>query len=139
MKKIIIWILIIPLMALATGCHKKQVQEKPEKLIPRNTIVKMVAECFVIENMVGYNPADTVNRFESTKAYYKDMFDRYQVTREQFNTSIQYYFGDEDMAEKILNEANAIITKQKNELVTTDTSTIPDPAAVDIMYENMNN
>lgn len=139
MKKTIIWLLIIPLMALATGCHKKQVQEKPENLIPRNTMVKMVAECFVIENMVGYNPADTVNRFESTKAYYKDLFNRYQVTREQFNTSIRYYFGDEDMAEKILNEANAIITKQKNELIASDTMPIPDPAAVDIMYEELGN
>ena len=135
MKKIIIWILIIPLVALATGCHKKQVQKKPDNLISRNTIVNVIAECYIIESVVGYNPSDTVNRFMSTKAYYKDLFDRYNITREQFNASIQYYMGDEDQADKILSEASALVSKKKKEMAITDTIPMINPEGVDIVYE----
>lgn len=121
MKKKIIYLLLIPLVLLSASCHKKQVQKKPDNLIGRNTMVKLIAESYLIESVLFFNPADTVNRFESTKAYYKDLFDRYGVTREQFNKSIEYYMGDEDMSEKLLSEAHAIILQKKKELAVLDT------------------
>ena len=135
MKRTYLWILLIPIMLLAAGCHKKQVQKKPDNLISRNTMVNIIAECYIIEGIVSFNPADTVDRFESTKAYYKDLFDRYHVTREQFNTSVQYYMGDEDQADKILSEASSLVSKKKKEFAAADTATTADPAAVDIVYE----
>ena len=82
MKKSYLWLLLIPIMMLAAGCHKKQVQKKPDNLISRNTMVKILADCYVIESIVSFNPADTLNRYQSTKAYYKELFNRYQITRE---------------------------------------------------------
>ena len=135
MKRTYLWILLIPIMMIAAGCHKKQVQKRPDNLISRNTIVNIIAECYIIESMVSYNPPDTINRFESTKAYYKDLFNRYNVTREQFNTSVQYYLGDEDQANKILTEASELVIKKKKEMDVTDTLPPADLGGVDIVYE----
>lgn len=135
MKRNLLWALLIPVMLLAVGCHKKQVLKKPDNLISRNTIVNIIAECYIIESVVGYNPSDTVNRYISTKAYYKDLFDRYNITREQFNASIKYYMGDEDQADKILSEASTLVAKKKKEMAVTDTIPLINPDGVDIVYE----
>lgn len=137
MKKSYLWLLLIPIMMLAAGCHKKQVQKKPDNLISRNTMVKILADCYVIESIVSFNPADTLNRYQSTKAYYKELFNRYQITREQFNTSLQYYMGDEDQSSKILSEASELVAKKKKEMVLKDTTQLANPAniGVDVVYE----
>lgn len=121
MKRNLACLLLITTMLLFAGCHKKQVQEKPENLIGRSTMVKLIAESYLIESVVGMNPEDTLNRFKSTKEYYKDLFDRYHVTREQFNKSIEYYMGDEEDAEKLLSEASTLIMKKKQKMALQDT------------------
>lgn len=123
MKRIIACLPLILTMLLFAGCHKKQMQEKPDDLIGRSTMVKLIAESYLIESVVGMNPEDTLNRFKSTKEYYKALFDRYHVTREQFNKSIEYYMGDEEDAEKLLSEASTLIMKKKQELALQDTVT----------------
>ncbi len=128
MNNRIILFLLIPMLLFFNGCHKKQVQEKPEGLIDRNTMVEIIAESYIIESIVAYNPADSVNRFKTTKEYYKDLFDRHHVTREQFNKSVEYYMGDEDDADKILSEASQIIIKKRKKLKLNDTI-VADPSA----------
>ncbi len=123
MKRNIAFLPLILSMLLFAGCHKKQVQEKPENLIGRSTMVKLIAESYLIESVVGMNPEDTLDRFRSTKEYYKDLFDRYSVTREQFNRSVEYYMGDEEDAEKLLSEASTLIMKKKQEMALQDTVT----------------
>lgn len=134
MKRSYLLLLLIPIMILAAGCHKKQVQKKPENLISRNAMVHIIAESYIIESLVSYNPPDTLNRYESTKAYYKDLFNRYHVTREQFNSSIQYYMGDEDQANKILSEASELVIMKKREMALSDTISPANPTGVDIVY-----
>lgn len=135
MKRTYLWILLIPIMLLAAGCHKKQVQKKPDNLISRNNMVKIIAECYIIESIVSYNPEDTIKRLDRTRAYYKDLFNRYNITREQFHSSVQYYMGDEDQASKILTEAADLVTQKKKELAIPDTMSLANPEAVDIVYE----
>lgn len=135
MKRYSLLLLLIPVLLLAVSCHKKQVQKKPDNLISRNTMVNIIAESYIIESIVSYNPADTLYRYERTKSYYKDLFNRYHVTREQFNSSILYYMGDEDQANKILSEASDLVSKKKKEMVIQDTIVSASPEAVDIVYE----
>lgn len=133
MKKTRLWLLLIPAMLLAAGCHKKQVQKKPDNLIPRNTMVNLIAESYLIEGLVCFNPPDTLNRLESTWGLYNDLFHRYHVTREQFNTSMQYYMGDEDVINKIMAEADGLLAKKRAELPITDT--LP-PDALEVVAES---
>ena len=133
MKKIFLYILLIPLMMINVGCHKKQVQKKPDNLINRSTMANILAEAYIIESLITLNPEDTLNNVESTRGYYHDLFERYHITREQFNTSMQYYMGDEDAANKLVNEANAILTAKRQEMSISDTISHADPGAIDIV------
>ncbi len=103
--------------ALFSGCKsKKQVMEKPDKLINRVTLVNILAESYLIESTLQMVPKDSINKEDLARLYYKDLFDRYQITNEQFESSIAYYISEEKSAEKLLNDASALIVSKKSEM-----------------------
>ena len=112
-------ILIASLMLLAclSSCNsKKQVMEKPDNLINRITLVNILADSYLIESTLQLSPNDTLSRDELARLYYKDLFDRYHITNEQFESSVAYYISEEKSAEKLLNDAAALIVSKKSEL-----------------------
>lgn len=116
-----IWILCIALVSLFVGCKdKKHVMEKPANLVNRITLVNILAESYLIESTLQMTPTDTIPKEELARQYYKDLFDRYHITNEQFETSIAYYIGEEKSAEKLLNDASALIVSKKSEMLIQD-------------------
>ncbi len=114
MRKILYFLFIFCLI-LCTNCrNKKQVLDKPDNLISRNTIVKIIADSYLIESTIHLSP-DSIDRSEKTQLYYKELFNRYKVTREQFIQSIDYYVSEESSAEKLLSEASALIAQKCKE------------------------
>lgn len=108
--------LLCGILLLCCGCHnKKQVLDKPEGLIPRSTMVEIIAECYMIEGTIHTSPPEE-DRFELTRAYYKDLFQRYHITKEQFVNSVNYYVSEESSAEKLLSEASDLVMKKRKEL-----------------------
>jgi len=127
MKKILFIILSAALLAF-TGCgNKKQVLDKPDDLLSRNTMVNIIAESYIIESTV-HTSADTVNRVTLAKLYYRDLFNRYHITRTQFETSLNYYISEESSAEKLLADAAQAIGKKREELGIPDTPSQPQEA-----------
>jgi hypothetical protein len=90
--------------------------EKPDKLINRVTLVNILAESYLIESTLQMVPKDSINKEDLARLYYKDLFDRYQITNEQFESSIAYYISEEKSAEKLLNDASALIVSKKSEM-----------------------
>jgi hypothetical protein len=116
-----IWILFIAFFILMVGCNdKKRVMEKPDNLINRITLVNILAESYLIESTLQVTPTDTVHKDELSRRYYKDLFDRYHITRDQFESSIAYYISEEKSAEKLLNDASAMIVNKKREIMIQD-------------------
>ncbi len=117
--------ILIPLCILLTlfsSCKsKKMVMEKPDHLINRITLVNILAESYIIESTLQFSPIDTISKDELARRYYKDLFDRYKITNEQFESSIAYYVSEEKSAEKLLNDASALIISKKGELIVNDT------------------
>ena len=105
MKNAKVIILIFFGLLTITGCHKKQIMDKPERLIPYDKLINIIVDSYLIESYVYMAPADS-DKIEMTKALYYDMFTRYKVTKEEFISSIDYYFGDEDLANKMMAEAS---------------------------------
>jgi len=106
---------------LLSGCgNKKQVMEKPDHLINRITLVNILAESYLIESTLQMTPPDTISKEVLAQQYYKDLFDRYHITNEQFESSIAYYVSEEKSAEKLLNDAATLIVSKKSELVLPD-------------------
>lgn len=110
------------LLTLFSSCKsKKMVMEKPDHLINRITLVNILAESYIIESTLQFSPIDTISKDELARRYYKDLFDRYKITNEQFESSIAYYVSEEKSAEKLLNDASALIISKKGELIVNDT------------------
>ena len=100
-----------------TACNsKKQVMEKPDHLINRITLVNILAESYLIESTLQLTKPDSIGKSDLARLYYKDLFDRYQITNEQFESSVAYYISEEKSAEKLLNDAAALIVSKKSEL-----------------------
>lgn len=130
MKRLRRLLLIALAMACAAaGCYnKKQVQEKPEGLINRNTMVKLIAESYLIESDIHTLPDTAADRGELTRQYYRELFNRYNVTRQQFIASINYYIGEETSAEKLLDDASQLLVTKRHALNLPDTTAPPPPA-----------
>lgn len=113
---------IAALALLAAGvffsaCNsKKHVMEKPDHLINRITLVNILAESYLIESTLQMTTPDSIGRSDLARLYYKDLFDRYHITNEQFESSVAYYISEEKSAEKLLNDAAALIVSKKSEL-----------------------
>lgn len=114
----ILFILIAAVMMVLSGCNdKKKVMKKPPHLINRITLVNILAESYLIESTLQMTVPDTIRKEELARRYYKDLFDRYKITNEQFESSVAYYVSEEKSAEKLLNDASALIVNKKNELM----------------------
>lgn len=129
----ILFILIAAVMMVLSGCNdKKKVMKKPPHLINRITLVNILAESYLIESTLQMSVPDTIKKEELARRYYKDLFDRYKITNEQFESSVAYYVSEEKSAEKLLNDASALIVNKKNELMIDDPNltAAPDTQAV---------
>lgn len=119
-----ILLFLLTAMLLTTACYnKKQVQEKPDNLIPRKTLVNILAECYAIESHLQLAP-DSINRFDLTPKLYLDLFDRYKVTRTQFLSSVDYYVGNEESADQLLREASVAISEMHRKYAAADSAAI---------------
>jgi len=117
----ILFILIAAVMMVLSGCNdKKKVMKKPPHLINRITLVNILAESYLIESTLQMTVPDTIRKEELARRYYKDLFDRYKITNEQFESSVAYYVSEEKSAEKLLSDASALIVNKKNELMIDD-------------------
>ena len=114
------------LLTLFAGCkNKKHVMDKPDHLINRITLVNILAESYMIESYLQMSPNDSISKEELARRYYKDLFDRYKITNEQFESSIAYYISEEKSAEKLLNDASALIVSKKSDLIDTTGLNLP--------------
>ena len=112
---------LLTITILISGCNsKKQMMEKPDNLINRITLVNILADSYLIESTLQVSPNDSIRRDELARQYYKDLFDRYHITDEQFESSVSYYISEEKSAEKLLNDAAVLIVSKKSELVMPD-------------------
>ena len=113
--------MIAATVLVLSGCNdKKKVMKKPPHLINRITLVNILAESYLIESTLQMSSPDSIGKDELARRYYKDLFDRYHITSEQFESSVAYYISEEKSAEKLLNDASALIVNKKNEMMIDD-------------------
>ena len=110
--------IIVAIVLVLSGCNdKKKVMKKPPHLINRITLVNILAESYLIESTLQMTIPDSISKDELARRYYKDLFDRYHITNEQFESSVAYYISEEKSAEKLLNDASALIVNKKSEMM----------------------
>ncbi len=114
MKKFAYILLAISLFTFGGCRNKKQVLDKPDDLINRNTMVQIIADAYIIESAVHLS-TDSLPKDQYARMYYKELFQRYDVTREQFVRSLDFYVSEESSADKLLTEASALVAQRHKE------------------------
>lgn len=114
MKNRTLFFILSACIVFFTACHKKQLLEKPHNLIPYSQTVQLLSEIFMIESTINFAPADS-NKAAVTVSLYNHLFQKYGITREQFEESISYYLADEDQSEKMLTEVSEIMEKKQKD------------------------
>ena len=112
MKKITFYTLII--LFLLPACKKKISTLKPENLINNVTLAEIISESYLIESMLYHLPYDS-NRTTMTQSFYCELFQKYNVTKDQYVNSVKYYFTDKNMANELLTKAAQILDEKKEE------------------------
>lgn len=102
MKKQLILLSLLGILLLFSACHKKRLQPKPDHLISYEKMVDIVAEVNLTEAVVYLAPPDS-NKRRMSHALYENIFKEYDITQEQFKSSLSYYLGDEEQANKLVN------------------------------------
>ena len=134
MKKRFFWLTLLCCTLCLCSCHnKKQVLDKPEDLINRNTMVDIIAESYIIESVIHTSP-DSIDKPTMTNLYYCELFNRYHITKEQFISSMEYYISEQSSAEKLLSDASERIAKKRQELNVPEHQ-LPVPNLADIVVE----
>ena len=107
------WIIALFAVLLLAGCHKTQRLDKPDNLINRNTMIEMMADCYIVEAIV-YMPFDGNKEFYCERLY-AQMFKKYNVSKEAFISSLTYYLSEKDMATDFLQAAAEMTTKRRDD------------------------
>lgn len=110
MKKITRHCLFTLLLFLA-ACSSKPVVTQPDDLIAEDTIVQMLAEQLLIESTI-FNAPSNYDKDELTRAYYSQLFEKYNVTVPRYRSSLTYYFTDKERMNNILTKAKEQIDAQ---------------------------
>ncbi|MDR2979716.1 MAG: DUF4296 domain-containing protein [Bacteroidales bacterium] len=113
-------------LCLSVSCHKKQLQEKPDHLVPYHKLVDMVAYSYIIESDALLMPdrSDSAKQFNSATLY-ESLFDKYDVTKEQYATSVEFYLKDEDQANKLNQDVMIKLEELRVEYLENEERSIP--------------
>lgn len=96
---------------LLTSCYSAPEQETappPENLIDRDELVLILADVEIAESALRQkqNVGHEIKNIKET--YYHSIFSKYNVSREQFDSSMIYYKQDPEVMDKIYED---VITK----------------------------
>lgn len=105
-------IVFFAIIVLFSACNKKQLMPKPDDLIPYDKMVNVMAESYVIESMVYYLSPDS-DKVTITRSLYSNLFNKYNISNDQFRTSIMYYLAEKSSAEKILKSVSENISEKR--------------------------
>ena len=72
----------------------------------------MMTEQLIMESVIFEMPQDT-NKQEISEKAYAAWFQKYKVTREQFEQSVDYYCSDDMDAERIMTKVQQNVDKKR--------------------------
>jgi hypothetical protein len=81
--------------------YDESLGKKPENLIPRDTIVLILADMEITESVLRQQNNYGIDAGDKTEAYYNMVFTKYHTSKSQFDSSLAYYKGDVEVMNQI--------------------------------------
>lgn len=132
-------LLIIMLFSLL-GCKPSDQTPVPDKLIPRDQMVDIMADVEVVEAQLRFQQTrinnDSLQKVK-TKSY-DSLYMYYKITPDQFKQNLKYYQGDLANFEGMIDEVILSITRARDsvlnikEIIVDSTAVTSDSTAVEI-------
>lgn len=98
------------LVILLVSCTSNTIFEKPDDLIPKDTMSLLVQEMSVATSAKYINNKN----FEKRINYMPLVYDRFKIDSVRFQTSNMYYMSKIDLYQEILTDAKENLEKQKS-------------------------
>ena len=109
-------IVVVLFVALLFGCRPEEKSvPPPANLLPRDKMVKVLVDMNILEAAVRFN---TIREKKiSDSLFYFNIYKAHNITREQYDASMQYYSRDPDVIISIMDEViNELSRKQAQEV-----------------------
>jgi len=92
MIRIVAGIIGLVLLVSVSGCkNKEQPVERPQNLIPRQEMINILVDIHLIEASLKTNYNRKLHKDEYTRYYYNYLYDKYKISRENFDSSLAFY------------------------------------------------
>jgi len=111
MKKTTLIKLIFLLITGFYACENATTIQKPETLLPLDSVAVLVADCLYLESEI-YVKQWHYNAKDYTTAKYNAFFQQRGITKEILVDNVKYYFSHEKYSEIIMNKVDEIVEQR---------------------------
>ncbi len=94
------------------SCNKIE-NSSQKDIINREKIVKIIVDIHIADAAISVNSVYKRKKIEEIKSYYSSIFEKHNITKKEFETSIAYYTENTDIYEKICEEVIVVLTKME--------------------------
>lgn len=104
---------------LLTACYtapENETAPAPENLIDRDKLVLIIADVEITESALRQkqNVGHEIKNIKET--YYHSIFSKYNISREQFDSSMTYYKQDPEVMDKIYEDVITRLSMMESEI-----------------------
>lgn len=107
-----LWIIAACSLLFVSSCNKKA--EIPPDILPKEKMTKVLSDIHEVESLIQFS---ALERNDSTKAiaygYYKQIFQKNNITAEQFRRSFNFYADHLDLLDGIYEEVMVDLSKKQ--------------------------
>jgi len=104
--------LILITMLFISSCNPNPKTEAPDNLIQKEKFIDIMVDVRMVETTIRKKIGRGKDINETTEYYYNYIFDKYNISREQFNSSLDYYSKDV----KEMQEINITVVEKLTQL-----------------------
>lgn len=104
MKQALIVFIVLSSLIFQSGCTEKvrKKQLPPNDLIPREEMVDIIVDMHLYDAIIWKEQKTKTRKIQYEKFFlYESILEKYQISREQFESSMDYYQSDLDIMDDI--------------------------------------
>ncbi len=103
---------IILLLSACVGNKKKPI-DTPKVLIPKEKMAEILSEVQLVEAYLNQIPYSKRGKSDSDYVYYPMLFEKYQITKNDFLENLAYYSQDEETIKALYEQSIIRLNKLK--------------------------
>jgi|GEM_PF-660126 len=106
---------LLMIVFLFSACNEKKeaLPKAPEKLIPSDTMAQILSEVQLTEAYLSHLSYNVRGRSDSAYHYYRILFDKYHISKQDFLDNMDYYSRQQDKIQDIYEQAIVSLNKLK--------------------------